>query len=96
MQGARSPEAWTGAPELGSAGYRWGGAGATPSTFFEACDELGLLVWMEFWITGDCDGRGATAVRPPCRLPIRVMWLQMWPKLCAQGASRLLRLRWFA
>lgn len=32
----------------------WGG-GVTPSNdFFEICDKLGLLVWSDFWITGDC------------------------------------------
>ncbi len=32
----------------------WGG-GVTPSDdFFEICDQLGLLVWSDFWITGDC------------------------------------------
>ncbi len=32
----------------------WGG-GVTPSEeFFRICDELGLCVWHDFWITGDC------------------------------------------
>ena len=47
----------------------WGGCGATRSAFLAACDELGLLVWWEFWITGDCDGRGATPVRSLALLP---------------------------
>ncbi len=34
----------------------WGG-GATPrEEFFDLCDSLGLLVWHDFWITGDCQG----------------------------------------
>jgi len=34
----------------------WGG-GVTPGDeFFDFCDALGLLVWHDFWITGDCQG----------------------------------------
>lgn len=43
----------------------WGGCGATRSPFLDACDELGLLVWWEFWVTGDCQGRGSTPVGAP-------------------------------
>ena len=40
----------------------WGGCGATRTPLLDACDELGLLVWWEFWVTGDCQGRGSTPV----------------------------------
>jgi len=34
----------------------WGGGITPPEEFFEIADELGLLVWHDFWITGDCQG----------------------------------------
>ncbi len=34
----------------------WGGGITPQDTFFKTCDELGLLVWHDFWITGDCQG----------------------------------------
>ncbi len=34
----------------------WGGGVTPPEEFFDVADELGLLVWHDFWITGDCQG----------------------------------------
>lgn len=34
----------------------WGGGLTPPEDFFRLCDEMGLLVWHDFWITGDCQG----------------------------------------
>jgi exo-1,4-beta-D-glucosaminidase len=34
----------------------WGGGITPPEEFFAIADQLGLLVWHDFWITGDCQG----------------------------------------
>ena len=34
----------------------WGGGTTPREEFFNLCDEMGLLVWHDFWITGDCQG----------------------------------------
>ncbi|MEO9144528.1 MAG: sugar-binding domain-containing protein [Ginsengibacter sp.] len=34
----------------------WGGGIAPPDMFFEAADKYGLLIWQDFWITGDTQG----------------------------------------
>lgn len=35
----------------------WGGALTERPEFYEACDKYGLLVFQDFWISGDCNGR---------------------------------------
>ncbi len=35
----------------------WGGAMPERPEFYEACDRYGLLVWQDFWVSGDCNGR---------------------------------------
>lgn len=34
----------------------WGGGVTPPDVFFEIADRLGLMVWSDFWITGDTQG----------------------------------------
>lgn len=34
----------------------WGGGVTPPDIFFNLCDRLGLMVWSDFWITGDTQG----------------------------------------
>lgn len=34
----------------------WGGGIAPPDMFFEAADKYGLLIWQDFWVTGDTQG----------------------------------------
>lgn len=35
----------------------WGGALLERPEFYEACDRYGLLVFQDFWMSGDCNGR---------------------------------------
>lgn len=35
----------------------WGGALLERPEFYEACDRYGILVFQDFWMTGDCNGR---------------------------------------
>lgn len=35
----------------------WGGAITERPEFFEACDKYGLLVFHDFWMSGDCNGK---------------------------------------
>lgn len=35
----------------------WGGALTERPEFYEACDKYGLLVFQDFWISGDCNGK---------------------------------------
>lgn len=35
----------------------WGGGIAPPDIFFEMADKYGLMVWQDFWVTGDTQGQ---------------------------------------
>jgi mannosylglycoprotein endo-beta-mannosidase len=43
----------------------WGGAIAERPEFYDACDEFGILVMQDFWITGDCNGAWNDASKRP-------------------------------
>jgi hypothetical protein len=34
----------------------WGGGITPPDDFFEIADQLGLMIWSDFWVTGDTQG----------------------------------------
>lgn len=35
----------------------WGGSMTERPEFYDACDQYGILVWQDLWISGDCNGR---------------------------------------
>uniref|UniRef100_A0A0D9WG48 Beta-mannosidase n=1 Tax=Leersia perrieri TaxID=77586 RepID=A0A0D9WG48_9ORYZ len=63
----------------------WGGGLAERPDFYHFCDLYGLMVWQEFWITGDVDGRGIPISNPNGPLDHDLFLL------CARDTVKLLR-----
>ncbi len=46
----------------------WGGSMTERPEFYDACDKLGILVWQDLWISGDCNGEWADSSKKDSKL----------------------------
>jgi mannosylglycoprotein endo-beta-mannosidase len=61
----------------------WGGSITERKAFYDACDRRGILVWQEFWVTGDCAPTTWNPVKNPQDHDLF--------RACAHDAVRMLR-----